>query len=294
MTAIGLNIAKDLKVNVEQRRQALELTEEETYNILVNRLRIIVKQRPITPHDVQSSPPPAFDVDIYEVVSGHLRRFSADSRENVAQLAPLFYSAAWELSLRGVLRPSLKTHPIPGTSHIAGNGYSITERGRRWLSEEDHPIFFAIGELAHQLAKHKGRFGDAYHERAQEAIKCYLAGTYFACCAMTGASAEAILLRLAIEKLGGNEKKAHQVYNGSHGRKALKDKILELSQKPDNLKNEVEPGFTILTYWRDDAAHGAALTIDSTQASLALQMLCLFALAAEKRWTELTTPVIAG
>jgi len=229
---------------------------------------------------------PAFDIEIYDVVNMHLRRFGAENQLNVEKLMPLFYSAAWELSLRGVLRPSFRSYPFH-SGKIPCNGYSITERGRKWLTEKDNPVFIAVGDFAQHLAKYQSRFGDAYYERAQEAVKSFFSGNHYACCAMCGAASEAILLQLATEKLG-DVKKALQIYNSSHGRKNLKDKVLTLGQKPDHIKNEVDAGFTILSYWRDDAAHGSALNIDSIQASIALQMLCLFALAADKYWEELS------
>ena len=64
---------------------------------------------------------------------------------------------------------------------------------------------------------------------------------------MCGAAAESILLRLATEKLG-DEKKALQIYHSKQGRKDLRDKVLELPQKPESIKNEVGAGFTVLAY----------------------------------------------
>jgi hypothetical protein len=270
----------------QQEQAALEISEEEAYSILLTRLKAIVKpvEIPVVQHFV---PAQAFDVEINEIVYEHLKRFNIEKPEHIGKLMPIFYSAAWELCLRGVLRPSYKSSPNHA-GKVPTNGYSITERGKLWLQNINSPIFVAMGEFAQQLSKYEQRFGSGYFERAQEAVKSYFAGAYFACCAMCGAAAESILLRLAVEKLG-DEKKALQIYHGKQGRKDLKDKVLELGQKPDGIKNEVLAGLTILAYWRDDAAHGSALNIDSTQANIAMQMLCLFALAAEKHWTILTT-----
>jgi hypothetical protein len=56
--------------------------------------------------------------------------------------------------------------------------------------------------FAQMLAPYIKRFGPGFHERAQEAVRCYGAHAYLAWCAMCGASAESILLAAAIAKRG--------------------------------------------------------------------------------------------
>jgi hypothetical protein len=61
------------------------------------------------------------------------------------------------------------------------------------------------GSLAVTLSGYRGRYGDGFHQRSQEAIKCRNAEAWLGCCAMTGAAAESVLLALAIAKAGNEE-----------------------------------------------------------------------------------------
>jgi len=53
-----------------------------------------------------------------------------------------------------------------------------------------------------------------------EAIKCRNAEAWLACCAMSGAAAESVLLALAIAKVG-NEEHVLQAYRQSSGRQRV-------------------------------------------------------------------------
>ena len=113
------------------------------------------------------------------------------------------YAAAWELCRRGILRPGVRQYQeqaTPGGS--AGDGYSITPFGRQWLAEATQDDFVPTEpeRFGQMMACYRERFGKAFQERAQEAIRCYGAHAYVACCTMCGAAAEAILLTIAIGK----------------------------------------------------------------------------------------------
>jgi hypothetical protein len=263
----------------------LSATSEDVYNWMNE----IFRQR-IQLNHKESMATYGFDVFLPNLITNYLSSNGIE-RDQQGQfkhrIAPIFLNAAWEMCLRGILRPSWSNlndqHPTG-----PGYGYSYTEEGRKWLQDPAlGAVLYSTGRMGELFAQYRARFGDGYHERAQESLRCYSARAYFGCCAMCGAAAESILLKLAIQKLN-DEEKALQIYHGRQGRKELKDKVLELGQKPEGIRNELGAGFTILSYWRDDAAHGSALNVTSTQANVAMQMLCLFALAADKHWDYLT------
>ena len=114
-----------------------------------------------------------------------------------------FYAPAWELCRRGILRPGVRAYGAQVTPEgSAGNGYSITPFGRQWLAEADRDTFVPTEpeKFAKLLAQFRDRFGDRFQSRGQEAVRCYGAHAYLACCVMAGAAGESILLATAIAK----------------------------------------------------------------------------------------------
>lgn len=58
----------------------------------------------------------------------------------IGQHWPAFADAAWRLCLQGVLRPGVARYREQATDEgSAGNGYSVTISGRRWLHEQQTP-----------------------------------------------------------------------------------------------------------------------------------------------------------
>ena len=68
-------------------------------------------------------------------------------------------------------------------------------------------------------------FGSGFQQRANEAIRCYGAHAYLACCVMCGASAESILLNLAIAK-DGDEQRVLNKYRAANGRRTLENLVI--------------------------------------------------------------------
>lgn len=234
-----------------------------------------------------------FDIYLHNLVMEYLLELGErDGSNNTSSqawviLEKKILNAAWELSIRGILMPLKKSLGHDG-NNVSG-GFSCTAYGQAWILEpSSNHLTFTNGQMGQLFHQHENRFGKVFTQRAQEALRCFQARAYFACCAMAGAASESILIELAIEKLK-DEKEVLRIYHGKQGRKDLKDKILLLGQRPDRVKHEVEAGFTILAYWRDDAAHGSSEDIGMVQASVALQMLCLFCLSVDKNWSLLTS-----
>jgi hypothetical protein len=126
-----------------------------------------------------------------------------EQERKLHELMPHFYAAAWDLCRRGILRPGVHSYGAQATADgSSGNGYSITPFGYEWLSEggKDDYVPTEPGRFAQMLEPLKGRFGPGFYERSQEAVRCYGAHAYLACCAMCGAATESIMLATAIQK----------------------------------------------------------------------------------------------
>ena len=200
------------------------------------------------------------------------------------ELAPPFLDAAWELCRRGILRPGIRTYNVQATADgSSGFGFSITPFGRVWLEEAQHDTFVPTEpeRFGHLLEPFRARFGDGFHQRAQEAIRCYGAHAYLACCAMCGAASESMVLSLATAKLG--EADALKTYLGSNGRSRLESRLL--GQAHDRLKRDYQGLSILLKYWRDDSSHGQATSIGDNEAYTSIAMLLRFAAFLEDNWT---------
>jgi hypothetical protein len=173
-----------------------------------------------------------------------------------------------------------------GVTRTAGNGFSLTEIGREWISNYDQEVLFPLdpGRFATLLDSYGHRFGPAFKQRITEANGCYRTMNYFAACAMAGAACETILLAIGFAKI--SEEKALQIYSGRDGRRLLIKQIsMTLSS---SLKQPIETAASILSYWRDNAAHGYATEITEFSAHDALSRLLRFAQFVDRNWEQLT------
>ncbi len=229
----------------------------------------------------------------YEVYLPDLLRFyfekqgMKNAEQKLRELSPIFYAAGWELCRRGILRPGIKHYGAQATADGgAGNGYSITPFGRIWLQESQKDDFVPteperFGEI---LAKYKSKFGAGFHERAQQAIRCYGAHAYLACCVMCGASAESVILSAAIEK-EKNETDILKKYTSSNGRSKIENILIGKARK--QLQDDYRAYSTLLKYWRDEAAHGRASNIEDNEAYTSLALLLRLAMFIDDNWEEL-------
>lgn len=223
-----------------------------------------------------------------------IKYFEKNGRSDEAQktwrnLSPVFYEAAWELCRRGILRPGIRQAGEQATDDgSSGNGYSITSFGEKWLKEFDENIFISTepGRFAGLLEPYREKFGDGFFERGVEAIKCFSARAYLACCAMCGAASESIMLATAIKKMGDPQKLIDE-YSSRNGRQKIENLLVGKVGKP------IQEGFHsytgLLKYWRDEAAHGQISNIEENEAYTALLLLLRFAIFVDDHWVELTT-----
>jgi hypothetical protein len=216
-----------------------------------------------------------------------VRNSKEDIRRFYKELSEPFMSAAWTLCRRGIIRPGVREFGAQDTGEgSAGGGYSLTPFGRMWLKEAGNKYEYVPtepGRFAQLLERIAPRFGDGFKQRAQEAVRCYGAHAYLACCAMCGAAAESVYLAIAIQKIGDKEQ-AEKEYLSGRGR--IEAKLV--GNLPDQLKTEFRGYTTLLKYWRDATAHGMASEIDDAQAFTSLAYLLRFAQFASDRWDELT------
>lgn len=199
---------------------------------------------------------------------------------------PVFFAAGWELCRRGILRPGVNEYGAQATDQgNAGSGYSITPFGRQWLAEADRDDYVPTepGRFAQMISVYRDRFGDGFHERGQEAVKCYSAHSYLACCAMSGAAAESILLATAIAKR--NENEVVRQYMTANGRRKVENIVLGKAREP--LKREYHGYSSLLKYWRDSAAHGQTSGVKENEAYTAIALLLRFAMFTNDNWDEL-------
>ena len=167
----------------------------------------------------------------------------------------------------------------------SGNGFCLTTLGRRWIEQGAAAFVVAehgrLGELFERLS---ARLGPGFLQRANEAIVCHAFGAYLACCAMCGAAAESILLSVAIAR-SGDEGTTLKTYKAANGRRSVTETII--GQSPRGIAEPFRSATGLLSYWRDDAAHGVKSTISEIEAHEALARLLRFAQFVTDNWDEL-------
>ena len=202
----------------------------------------------------------------------------------VRELSPIFYEAAWELCRRGIVRPGVRW---AGEQAVEEGGYSLTAAGRAALANLDTATILIAqpGSLAATFNGYRPLFGDGFHQRAMEAIKCRNAEAWLACCAMVGAAAESVLLTIAITK-EKDEERVLRTYRGNRGRSAVLNMIV--GQADAQRRNTLTTFAGIVSLWRDDAAHGQASPIDTSNADEALRQLLHMCQWVAREWDNLT------
>jgi hypothetical protein len=204
-----------------------------------------------------------------EVMAQRLRPQDHYRDELIRDLSPMFYEAAWELCRRGIVRPGVTRI---GAQAGEEGGYSLTAAGRAALPNLDAAslLIFQPGALAATFTSYRGRFGDGFYQRALEAIKCRNAEAWLACCTMSGAAGESILLALAIAKTN-DEPMVLRTYGHASGRRQVLNMIVG---QADRARRDALTTFAgIVSLWRDEAAHGRASPLGTANADEALRQL---------------------
>jgi hypothetical protein len=105
---------------------------------------------------------------------------------------------------------------------------------------------------------------------------------------MIGAALESVLLAIAVAR-NGDEDFVLKTYRGTHGRRELLNKII-CNGLPPYLQQAVTTASSLLSFWRDSAAHGMATTISEFEAHDAMARLLRFAQLCNDNWPKLTAP----
>jgi len=193
---------------------------------------------------------PKYGYDVYlpPLIQTYLRSQGVNQQDlqpRMMEMIPPFYDAAWDLCRRGIIRPGVHSYMAQSTDDV--NGYSITPFGSKWLNEADQDSYVPTesGRFAEMLEPFRDRFGLGFHERAQEAVRCYGAHAYLASCVMCGAAAESILLAAAISHT--NEEDVLKTYKSANGRSRVEKKLF--GQAKEYLKRDYGLYVGLMKYW---------------------------------------------
>ena len=229
------------------------------------------------------------DIFIAQIVQSYWQRHGLGYQDLSARHYVGFYDAAWELCRIGVLRPGQVAAMGGGSiggGVFSGDGYSITEVGATWLTDRQRRAGGDPSRTSELFAAFVPKFGSGFLQRANEAIRCHRHGDYLATCVMAGAAAESILLAVAIGKTK-DERGVLKMYNSGGGRGRITRSVS--AGLSESLRRPFEAGLQVLHYWRDDAAHGKATTINEIEAYASLTQLLRLAQLCADNWDELTT-----
>jgi hypothetical protein len=229
-----------------------------------------------------------YELYIPNVIHAWFRTQGRQVASEMLEASPVFLNAAWELSRRGILRPGIRRMNTQATDQgSAGFGYSVTTFGRQWLAEPEHDTFIPTEpeRFGRLLEPYRVRFGAGFHERAQEAVRCYGAHAYLACCAMCGAAAESIFLAAATAR-SHDQDATLRTYLTAAGRSRLENSLT--GQASERLQREFRGLATLLKYWRDASSHGQSSMIMDNEAYTSLALLLRFAALVQDSWSDLT------
>jgi hypothetical protein len=101
---------------------------------------------------------------------------------------------------------------------------------------------------------------------------------------------EIYLPNVVVAYLTEVEASVMKIYEAAHGRRKIIEGIV--GQARIAIAGPFRSATGLLTYWRDDAAHGLTSDISEIEAHEALSRLLRFAQFANDNWTELTA--VAG
>ncbi len=238
-----------------------------------------------------------YDIYLPNIIRWHFKSITLrpelyQEEHAVTDLYPVFVDAAWALCRRGILRPGIKKYGAQTTPDGAGgSGYSITSFGQQWLQDEEEDVFVPTepGRFAEMMEPFKTRFGLGFYGRSQEAVRCYGAHAFLACCAMCGAAAESIMLAAAIKKTR-NEKTVLKSYAAANGRHRIENMVI--GQANEHITREFKGLTELLKYWRDESGHGKPSQISDNEAYTSLAMLLRYAMFVNENWDALTSDPI--
>ena len=192
--------------------------------------------------------------------------------EHAPEYSRVFLDAAHELFRRGIVRLGPIGFEPKQTRYSLETHYVLTDFGRTWIEARMNGRIPSAepGRYVQLIGEYSRLFGSGFQQRATEAIKCYQAQAYLACCAMAGAAAESLLLHVAVQKTG-NEEYVLGEYRSSGG--AGKTKNLILQGLANRERQHFEGIHELIKYWRDESSHGIESNLSELEAFMSLYSL---------------------
>jgi hypothetical protein len=142
------------------------------------------------------------------------------------------------------------------------------------------------GRITEVLQQFLTRFGNGYAQRAVEAVADWRAGNYLSACTMAGAAAESVLLATAIAK-SKDEQAVLAEYRTAAGRSRVVKRVT--AGVASGVGERFNNALGVISYWRDEAGHGALSNIGEVEAHEAILGLLRLARLTSDNWAALTT-----
>jgi hypothetical protein len=221
--------------------------------------------------------------------SGRTGRPTTPNDPGAVQWYRSFHDAAWDLARRGILRPGeISPSGFITQGEAKGLGYWITESGRARLEELAGQGWVPVdpSRYAAAMDPFSSNFGPGFRQRAYEAARSYDAGNYLAACALCGAAAESLLLALAVAKTRDEIAVLGKYRSGNGTQKVV---AIVVGGASGAVAGQLRTAFGLLSYWRNEAAHGEATPISEIEAHEALARLLRVAQVVARHWDELLT-----
>jgi hypothetical protein len=189
-----------------------------------------------------------------------------------------FFDAAWYLCRIGETAPASEIRG-PGFN---GDGYSITSFGREWLASSaqrppSDPSRFV--QIIRPLATRFGRGFSNVQRRRQLATGPEI----ILPAARLRARPSQFCWRSRLQRWG---RRVVAEYRSGGGRAKIIRRTLGNVAKP--LSDQFTSAASLVTYWRNETAHGTHTTINEAQVCMSLGELLRFAHFASDHWARLT------
>ncbi len=256
---------------------------------LEDAIDVIVTYLKSPPKPILPNQPVIYDLELNNVITHYFQRERIGLNiENKNRISPIFYDAAWELCRLDILRPGVIPNHYSGVPEWRGEGYSLTAFGHQWLNDysSQNTLTIAPYRFIEQFGLFQSLFGQTYFRRAQEAVNCYLRGVYLACCIMCGATAESILLAVAL--VLKDEAMVMKQYLRPSGKRDVENNIV-FKNGSKYIREQYDQFSNLISYWRNESAHGGSSDIDNCEAYISLITLLRFAHFMQKHWKTLTS-----
>lgn len=260
---------------------SMKITIDEAQQFIISHLRDL--QRGVLPLSCAN-----YDVYLDRCVKVYISKHQTQAMVVTQQDRPcyvIFADAVWDLCRKGILRPGINTKNCTAPPSAANGGFSITEYGKEWLLKykNDDLLPADPNEFTMLFSNFQTQYGLSYFRRAKEAVSSFQLGNFLACCVMSGAAAESILLSAAFAYT--DKSAVLKEYLSSGGRRKIENRVF--GKTKSHIKDRYINYTGILSYWRDESGHGHDSDIDIHEAYISLLTLLRFSQFMRDHWEEI-------